>query len=137
MNGADILVLVESSRRAVFIQIQIKFQSSSPVPAAFPEMFICMLSGQLTGSLFVLVFSVLSLSGLCFLNYVELFFFQFKNLEKPYSTNCSRKALKTYSTYTSEGCADECEAEGIVKLCGCRPVGYKGTFLSFFKVVLN
>lgn len=93
-----------------------------------------MLSGQLTGSPFVLLFSVLSLSGLWFLNYVELFFFQYKNLEKPYSTNCSMKTLNTYSTYTSEGCADECEAEGIVKLCGCRPVGYKGTFLSFLRL---
>ena len=132
MNGADILVLVESSQRVVFIPIQIKIQSSSPVPAAFAEMFIRMLSGQLTGSPFVLLFSVLS--GLWFLNYVKLFFFQYKNLEKPYSTNCSMKTLNTYSTYTSEGCADECETEGIVKLCGCRPVGYKGTFLSFLRL---
>ena len=75
-----------------------------------------------------------AISGLWFLNYVELFFFQYKNLEKPYSTNCTMKTLNTYSTYTSEGCADECEAEGIVKLCGCRPVGYKGTFLSFLRL---
>jgi len=50
---------------------------------------------------------------------------RFKNLEKPYATNCSKKTLKTFSTYSSEGCLYECGAENMVKLCGCRPAGYK------------
>ncbi|KAL9970016.1 hypothetical protein ACROYT_G022324 [Oculina patagonica] len=50
----------------------------------------------------------------------------FKNLEEPYATNCTKKKLKTFPTYTLEGCLYECEAENVVKLCGCRPSGYKG-----------
>lgn len=51
---------------------------------------------------------------------------RFKNLEKPYATNCTQKKLKTFSTYTSDGCLYECAAEKKIKLCGCRPIGYKG-----------
>lgn len=31
-----------------------------------------------------------------------------------------------FSTYTQEGCFYECNAENIVKVCGCRPAGYNG-----------
>ncbi|KAL9970022.1 hypothetical protein ACROYT_G022331 [Oculina patagonica] len=51
---------------------------------------------------------------------------KFKNLEEPFATNCTKKALKTFSTYTQEGCLYECDAENTVKLCNCRPAGYKG-----------
>lgn len=56
---------------------------------------------------------------------------QYKNLEKPYATRCAAKKLKTYSSYTVEGCFFECKAERIVKMCGCRTPGYKGTFESW------
>jgi len=51
---------------------------------------------------------------------------RYKNLEKPYATRCAAKKLKTYSSYTVEGCFFECKAERIVKMCGCRTPGYKG-----------
>lgn len=63
----------------------------------------------------------------CQYSVLQRYFFQFKNLEKPYATNCSKKTLETFSTYSSEGCLYECGAENMVKLCGCRPAGYKGT----------
>ncbi|CAH3163761.1 unnamed protein product [Porites evermanni] len=50
---------------------------------------------------------------------------RYKNLEKPYSTNCTKKTLKTFDTYTAAGCLFECEAEMIIKDCNCRPSGYK------------
>ena len=52
--------------------------------------------------------------------------FQFKNLEKPYATNCTMKTLKTFPIYTAEGCFYECEAEKILRKCDCRLPGYKG-----------
>ncbi|KAL9970020.1 hypothetical protein ACROYT_G022329 [Oculina patagonica] len=51
---------------------------------------------------------------------------RFKNLEKPYATNCTKKTLKTFSTYSTEGCFYECVSDHIVSWCGCRPAGYKG-----------
>lgn len=51
---------------------------------------------------------------------------KFKNLEKPFATNCSQRKLKTFSTYTKEGCLYECVAEKVIEHCGCRPVGYRG-----------
>ncbi|KAL9970021.1 hypothetical protein ACROYT_G022330 [Oculina patagonica] len=50
---------------------------------------------------------------------------RFENLEKPYATNCTKKTLKTFSTYTSEGCLHECQGENIIKTCKCRIPGYK------------
>jgi len=56
-----------------------------------------------------------------------LLFVQFENLEKPYATNCTRKTLKTFSTYTPEGCLHECGAEETINKCKCRIAGYKGS----------
>ncbi|CAH3163758.1 unnamed protein product [Porites evermanni] len=50
---------------------------------------------------------------------------RYKNLEKPYSTNCSKRTLATFHTYTIAGCLYECEAEMVIKDCNCRPSGYK------------
>lgn len=50
---------------------------------------------------------------------------RYENLEKPYATNCTKKKLKTFSTYTSEGCLYECEAQNTIKSCGCRLTGYR------------
>lgn len=56
-----------------------------------------------------------------------LFFsLQYKNLEKPYPTNCTKRSLKAYTSYTVEGCFFECKAEIITKKCGCRLSGYTG-----------
>ncbi|XP_068754388.1 acid-sensing ion channel 1A-like [Montipora capricornis] len=33
---------------------------------------------------------------------------RYKNLQKPYATNCTEKKLRTFSTYTTEGCLYEC-----------------------------
>ncbi|KAL9966661.1 hypothetical protein ACROYT_G024772 [Oculina patagonica] len=49
-----------------------------------------------------------------------------KNLEKPFATNCTKGSLKTFSTYTLDGCLYECVAENVVKTCKCRLAGYKG-----------
>lgn len=57
----------------------------------------------------------------------RLFFsLQYKNLEKPYPTNCTKRSLKAYTSYTVEGCFFECKAEIITKKCGCRLSGYTG-----------
>lgn len=59
-----------------------------------------------------------------------LFFsLQYKNLEKPYPTNCTKRSLKAYTSYTVEGCFFECKAEIITKKCGCRLSGYTGMML--------
>ncbi|XP_067049053.1 acid-sensing ion channel 4-A-like isoform X2 [Acropora muricata] len=50
---------------------------------------------------------------------------RYKNLKKPYATNCTEKKLRTFSTYTTYGCLHECWAERVITSCGCRPVGYK------------
>ncbi|XP_068699535.1 acid-sensing ion channel 2-like [Montipora foliosa] len=50
---------------------------------------------------------------------------RYKNLQKPYATNCTEKKLRTFSTYTTEGCLHECVAEKAIEHCGCRPVGYR------------
>lgn len=54
------------------------------------------------------------------------FSLQYKNLEKPYPTNCTKRSLKAYTSYTVEGCFFECKAEIITKKCGCRLSGYTG-----------
>ena len=55
-----------------------------------------------------------------------LLFSQFENLEKPYATNCTSKKLKTFPTYTPEGCVQECRAEKTINECKCRIPGYQG-----------
>ncbi|PFX24157.1 Acid-sensing ion channel 1 [Stylophora pistillata] len=52
---------------------------------------------------------------------------RYQNLEKPYATNCTKKELNTYFTYTTEGCLYECLADNVINYCGCRPAGYKVT----------
>lgn len=49
-------------------------------------------------------FRVLLLGSPPFRKKINYYCFQFKNLESPYATNCSKKKLKTFSTYTLEGC---------------------------------
>lgn len=50
---------------------------------------------------------------------------RFENLEKPYATNCTSKKLKTFPTYTPEGCVQECRAEKTINECKCRIPGYQ------------
>ena len=68
-----------------------------------------------------------------FLSFLRSPFCQFKNLEKPYDTKCSKKKLKTFSTYTSEGCLYECEVAHVINKCGCRPAGYRGRRRSYLQ----
>ncbi|XP_048583513.1 acid-sensing ion channel 2-like [Nematostella vectensis] len=61
-----------------------------------------------------------------YMAFVELRQIQTTFLQSPYKTNCTRRKLTSYSTYTVNGCLDDCFNTLLVENCGCKFLGFPG-----------